>query len=427
MKYLFFPLFILFFCNVKVQGTDGIKFEAGLNWAQIKAKAKKENKYIFLDAYTTWCGPCREMARNIFPKKAVGDFFNQNFINVAVQFDVAKNDSKYVKSWHKEAESLHERYKIDSYPTYLFFTPDGNLVHFIKGASKDAEEFLAKAKQALEPKNQYLTLKTQYDAGKRDSLFLSNLISSAKLSGDIDSAPIFINEYLKTQKDLLTPRNLALIAQSTTKSTDVGFNVLVAYPGKIDANTFKGRSAGILKTIAFDEIVLPLIRKNGEKIHYGGGMIGYSGEIIKDVDWNVIKDKLDGKYSTLSQEIVVESKLRYYVASSDWGNFCKVVSIYASAKEKPDLDRLNVYANTILLGCDNLQYIDFAIKWSAQILSADKDNQPIYRQIYSCLLYKSGQTDKAINEMKEVIKLYGKSNDSALALLGKMEKGEKVW
>lgn len=112
---------------VKAQEEKGIKFEHGLSWLQIKEKAQTENKFIFLDGYTTWCGPCKQMAKEIFPQPSVGDFFNKNFINVAVQFDVAKNDNVEVKSWYKDAETLKETFKVNSYPTYLFLARMVNL------------------------------------------------------------------------------------------------------------------------------------------------------------------------------------------------------------------------------------------------------------------------------------------------------------
>ena len=40
------------------------------------AAAKAENKLVFMDFYTDWCGPCKRMAREVFPQKKVGDYMN---------------------------------------------------------------------------------------------------------------------------------------------------------------------------------------------------------------------------------------------------------------------------------------------------------------------------------------------------------------
>lgn len=140
---------------LKAQNQNGIRFETDLRWAQIKEKALKENKYIFLDGFTTWCAPCKMMAKEIFPQSSVGEFFNKNFINVAVQFDITKKDNPDVKRWYKDAAQLKKEYKINSFPTYLFFNPQGELVHSVYDASATAEVFITKAKQALDPKIQY--------------------------------------------------------------------------------------------------------------------------------------------------------------------------------------------------------------------------------------------------------------------------------
>ena len=105
----------LLFLNTLAHAQEqrGIEFTKGLTWAQVKEKAKKENKYIFLDGYTTWCGPCKQMAREVFPQAALGEFFNKNFLNVAVQFDVTKKDGQEVKNWYNDAAALAKNYKID--------------------------------------------------------------------------------------------------------------------------------------------------------------------------------------------------------------------------------------------------------------------------------------------------------------------------
>ena len=52
----------------------GIHFEHALSWTEVQAKAKAEHKYIFMDCFTTWCGPCKYMSANIFPMENVGEF-----------------------------------------------------------------------------------------------------------------------------------------------------------------------------------------------------------------------------------------------------------------------------------------------------------------------------------------------------------------
>ncbi len=48
--------------------------------------AKQENKLIFIDFYTTWCGPCKMMSNKVFPQKNVGDFMNAKFIPLKMDF-----------------------------------------------------------------------------------------------------------------------------------------------------------------------------------------------------------------------------------------------------------------------------------------------------------------------------------------------------
>ena len=59
--------------------TDGIQFFTG-TWDEALEKAKEENKLIFLDAYASWCGPCKRMSKSVFTDEKVGEFFNANFI-----------------------------------------------------------------------------------------------------------------------------------------------------------------------------------------------------------------------------------------------------------------------------------------------------------------------------------------------------------
>src|ERR1043166_8170090 len=129
-----FPLFAL-------AQQNGIHFEHGVSWAEIQSKAKAENKFIFMDCFTTWCGPCHYMSENVFPLDEVGNFMNEKFISVAAQLDTTTADNDEVKSSYKDAHDIAEKNKVRAYPTYLFFDPNGVVVHRSVGAGP-ADEFL---------------------------------------------------------------------------------------------------------------------------------------------------------------------------------------------------------------------------------------------------------------------------------------------
>jgi len=84
----------------------GIRFEQDLSWEQIKAKAKGENKYIFIDVYATWCGPCKMMDRDVYPNDIVGAVVNDQFISVKIQMDRTAYDNELVKRRYADARSL---------------------------------------------------------------------------------------------------------------------------------------------------------------------------------------------------------------------------------------------------------------------------------------------------------------------------------
>lgn len=85
----------------------GIVFFEG-TWDEAVSLAGKENKLIFLDAYTSWCGPCKAMQKNIFPNVKVGEFFNEKFINVKINMEKG------------EGIALAKKYNVRAYPTLFF-------------------------------------------------------------------------------------------------------------------------------------------------------------------------------------------------------------------------------------------------------------------------------------------------------------------
>lgn len=91
-----------------------IKFVNG-TWEDILAKARVENRIVFVDVYATWCGPCKLLKKTTFVNSEVAEFFNANFINTAIDGET------------KEGLAIMERYDVRAYPTMLFVRPDGTV------------------------------------------------------------------------------------------------------------------------------------------------------------------------------------------------------------------------------------------------------------------------------------------------------------
>lgn len=168
--------------NLQGVETTGIQWTSGLSWQKIIEKAKKENKYIFVDCFATWCIPCKKMDAVVYPDEAVGKFMNERFISVKAQMDRTPLDDSVVKRWYTDAQMLNERYAINSFPSFLYFYPDGLPMHKAVGYLSSIN-FVAEAYKALNPNQQYYRVLREYKPGVFDTSELKGLARAYKFSG----------------------------------------------------------------------------------------------------------------------------------------------------------------------------------------------------------------------------------------------------
>jgi len=112
---LLFMAFRLSSVDFSKDKEGGIQFHRG-TWGEAIKLASKENKMIFLDIYATWCGPCKKLKTSTFSNPQVGEFYNANYINVALDGETGVG------------AALAQKFKIDSYPSLLFIDSNGNLI-----------------------------------------------------------------------------------------------------------------------------------------------------------------------------------------------------------------------------------------------------------------------------------------------------------
>lgn len=114
------PVSALTTTDLTIAAEPGIQF-ADVSWREVLKKAKAEKKIIFLDAYASWCGPCKLLQKNVFTKKSVGDYYNDRFINV--KMDMEKG----------EGPALAQIYPLEAYPTLLFIDGNGRVLKKVLG------------------------------------------------------------------------------------------------------------------------------------------------------------------------------------------------------------------------------------------------------------------------------------------------------
>ena len=184
---------------------EGIKF-GKQSFAQTLEQAKKENKLIFLDAFASWCGPCKLLDKNVFPKKEVGDYFNANFLNLHI--DMEKG----------EGIEIAKRYGIYSYPTLLFIDGDGKVVYKAAGYMSP-QELISIAKEAVNPENTLENKIAKFEAGEKDPEFLMGLIKNT-YSSDFSLAQKVATRYFQTRTDATYSKEEAGMLLFFTKTID---------------------------------------------------------------------------------------------------------------------------------------------------------------------------------------------------------------
>ncbi len=201
------------FCwlSLSVMFAQGIDF-SNAEWDSVLEQAKAENKIVFVDAYTTWCGPCKQMDKKVFSSKKVGSYFNDKFISV--KMDMEK----------PQGITMGNKYNVFVYPTLLFIDGYGSLVHRVAGY-KDVNGLMEEGELALDPSRSLAALDAKYEAGEKSPEFLRTYLMAKSDAMDGSHGPI-AEEYLATQEDWSQGENLSIIFNLTETADSEMFEYL---------------------------------------------------------------------------------------------------------------------------------------------------------------------------------------------------------
>ena len=352
-----------------------ITFETS-TFEEVKAKAKKENKLIFVDAYTTWCGPCKWMAKTVFTNDTVADFFNTNFISTKI--DMEKG----------EGIEFRKKYTIFCFPNLLFIDANGEVVHR-RGGGMPPANFIAFAKEAQGSSNTYQAFAKEYETKKSDALFLSAYLEY--MSKTCVPYEDVVTNYFNTQsEDQLTSR--------------ANWNMFYAYAKTYNNKAFNHVTNNLNTYYTLytkDSVDLKL-----KDVLYKSGQKALFAKKNADSTFTVFKTDIAKYPEQIASNVLFHLDLDKYASKKEWNSYGELLltkgDLYLTAKEHNGI-AWKVYENV-----ENSKVLEKASQWMKKYIDENQNNTKtsLYAEYdtYASLLYKLKLKNEALAAANEAIK-----------------------
>ena len=344
-------------------------------------KARAENKLVFIDAYTTWCGPCKQMDKSTFSDEDVAVFFNEKFVNL--KLDMERGDGL----------TIQQRYKISAFPTLLFLNADGEVVHKALGF-QDAEQMLALGKVALGSDQTLSAWVSRYEKGEREPKFLKEYASKLLETYD-DSRAEVAEAYLATQTDRFTPENLDFSMRFTEGVESPRFAFLVANKKAFEKKFTKDEISLKIEELVSDFL---LNEKNLPTL-------GRADSLIRSV------------YPEKADRMSKNYRLSYYRLKGERDNYATAAVQYYK-KYDDNADELSETATTFLEQIDDKKMLKKALNWAKTAANKQETvaNQLLVAQLYQ-KLEKTKKAKKAAENALELGQKLGQNYDEVTEFL----------
>jgi thiol-disulfide isomerase/thioredoxin len=352
-------LFTLFFSVSKAD----INFHHG-SWQEILGQAGKEDKLVFVDAYTTWCGPCKWMSANTFTDPAVSEYFNTHFVNAKI--DMEKG----------EGPELQVKYNVTAYPTLLFINGAGELVHVAVGAM-DAAKFLELGKNVQDPNFlSVANMRARYAAGETDRHFLAEYILAMRNLGQKFDEPL-----LKFREGM----------QGDAMLEEDNWKVFHAIFTKLDSDQAK-YFLGHLEDFE---------KKYGEAVVTEKALSIYGAPLVRLSFQKGSPEEYQAARKVLVESGVKGAKVRamthdmgWHYGREEWKEYADVTIAYMNTKPEMTADGLNNIAWYFYEHVDNPKHMKLALEWVNR--SVEMAPEFANMDTKTMVLKKLGRTEEAI-------------------------------
>lgn len=200
MKLFFSSLFLSLIVSFSVSA-QGIEFFHG-TWEEALQKANESDMIIFVDCYTTWCGPCKNMANKTFPDPAVGELFNANFISLKIDME------------KEMGRSFGKKFPVSAYPTLYFIDGKEEVIHKVVGA-KNPSDLISIGSAIIEKHDKSHKYAVAYEAGDRSYDLMIKYVAALNKAGKPTNK--IVNEYLSSKPEITTEQHLRFLLEGASQ------------------------------------------------------------------------------------------------------------------------------------------------------------------------------------------------------------------
>jgi len=353
-------------------------------WQDIVTMAKQQNKVIFLDAYASWCGPCKWMAANMFTNDSIADYYNRTFI--CASFDMEKG----------EGVDLRKKYAVRAYPSLVFIDTTGNMIHERVGAPQRVQDYFEMGRVALHPSEGLAASMKRYETGDYSPQFIETYLT--RLAEAYMPVEAVIKKYFSTQKEseLYNRVNWDIIYRYVYDINDPVFNFL-----------FKHR-VEYMKSYSGDSVN----NKISDVFLYSlRGVLQMPNGVKADSLYKAMKEKVKATGFEGADKVIFTTDLQWLHLREKNKEFLELAA--------KDLDKYYVNDYNMLINISwmvssfttDTAYLKKALSWAKRSVSLREEPNNV--NIYATLLFKMGNKSEAIEQEKKAIALAKERNLSA--------------
>ena len=392
-KRILLPLIFLFLFWGGMQKSAFAQQEKGIHftdssWQTLLAKAKNEHKLIFMDAHTTWCGPCKWMDKNVFPEDDVAAVYNHNFINAHT--DMEKG----------EGIDLRKKYKVNAYPTFLFINGDGEVVHKAVGQST-VTEFIQFGLDAMSPTRNLKYFIKNYSDNQNNFDFVSDYCKALKVAYENDAANEIALNYLEKQnpESLINNGNWQLIHSNLADASSAVFQYLVD-----NKKQFEDQFG---KEMVDEKIYQTYLSWPSHYIKYDN-----EGAVVFDKNgFEKFLTQLQKSIYEKKSEIIAKAKLTVFFGQKNWQGYtatvAEMIKDHILKMDTKDAEQIYFYSDLVYRFAKNdpkalEKAAGFAKSISMDIPGITAQNKAEYLELYANLLEETNQKDLSASVRKMI-------------------------